>query len=591
MPKANILQFGNRGMNGNADPRLIGAEQYSKGVNVALRRQCSSTRHRIKVHELTGVDISSLNVQGACFYNPSRGQSYRGFGGDFSCIALAAGGRKFLIIPGDSFKIGEITDSKPQDENWMTCGLFQAENYLIAQQPSDNTWIYNGKGDARWSAGLSVTDKEASEISNGASAGAYVFNRIHQVVNGRAILVGDIIHKSDYSNASNILRDTEQVYWATGSQFSPPSEWDEITALSPIMQLGGSNEFSLLAAHSPSGVMSLATSTYPRSNWANTKMTGFLSIGAGAMGQNCVLNMMEGDQIFRSRNGIQSLKLIKSQSGELGAPIRQLGEEVNEYLSSDSEPLLRYCSMAKDEKARRIYCTTAPMMDGNRWMHRGILAMNLLPSATRDLTPAWEGLITLPDEVKYPAMMVTGDFDRSRRTFCFCYGTDGKLRLAELTAEEGPDMIGCVPSPVPSKVITRAFTGDYPLFKKTFAAIGVRFSGIAGKLEWKVEFRTDASPNWSTLTDDSGATFAKCDSSKPFLDFKPGTAGTRYAIPADKNLAAWLQVKVSWVGSAIMDGVWVDYKTFDPNADSTEFDGVCQSIQAESCDGDFSHSL
>ena len=591
MPKSNILQFGKRGVNGDADSRLLGADQYSRGINVSLHRQCVGTRHRIRVHELSGSDISDLNLQGACFYNPSRGQSYHGFGGDFCSIAVAAGGRKFLILPGNGFEVGEITDSRPQNERWMTCGLFQAENYLIAQQPSDDTWIYNGKGDARWSAGLSSIDKESSEISNAASAGAYVFNRIHQVVNGRQILVGDIIYKSDISNASNIIRFTEQIYWATGSQFSPPSEWDEITALTPIMMLGNSNEFSLMAAHSPSGVMSIATSTYPRSNWANTKMTGFLSIGAGAMGQNCIINMMEGDQIFRSRNGIQSLKLIKSQGGELGAPIRQIGAEVNEYLASDSEELLKYCSMEKDEKGRRIFCTTAPMLDSGKWMHRGILSMNLLPSATQDISPAWEGLNTFPDKVKYPAMMVAGDFDRTRRLFCFCYGTDGKLRLAEITTEDGPDVVGCEPSTIPSTVITRAFTGDFPLFKKTFAAIGVRFSGIKGALRWKVEYRTDQYPNWNTVTDDGGAVFVGCDGSKPFQNFKPGTAGTRYAIPMDKNLAAWVEVKVSWDGVAILDGVWVDYKTFDPGADSTDFDQVCQSIPAESCDGDFSHSL
>lgn len=588
-----MLKFGSRGMDGNADSRLLTAAQYAKGINVMLHQQCVGTRQAIKVHELAGADISDLNFQGACFYNPGRGQSFQGFGADFASIAVAAGGRTFMILPKNGkFEVGEITQGLQRDPDWHQCVLFQAENYLIAQQPSGNTWIYDGKGNARWSHGLDIVDKEASELANGASAGAYVFNRVHQVVNGRQILVGDVIHKSSGSTAINVLGTTEQVYWNTGSFFAPPSEWDEVVAIEPIISSGNVNMAESVACHSPNGVMTIATNKAPRSEWANSDMIRFLVIGAGAMGPNAVANLMEGDQIFRSRHGIQSLRLIASTNGQIGNPVRQMGEEVNVWLSADSESFLRYASIAKLEKQRRLYCTVSPMVVGRRWKHRGIVSMNLLPSGTRDITPAWESLITLPDEAKYPVMMVTGEFDRVQRAFCFCYGTDDKLRLIEFLPARGSDTgEACAQSRIPATVITGAATGDFPLFKKTFESVGVKFSHIRGRLDWKVWFRTSENENWQVLTTDGGATFVSCDGSKPFLNYHPGQAGTVYAIPIMSQVASWLQLKVSWLGDANLDGVWMDYKTFDPNADTSSFDKICQAIPVENCDGDFAHKL
>jgi hypothetical protein len=593
MPKADMLKFGSRGMNGDADPRLLSPEQYAKGINVQLHGQCVGTRYGIKVHDISGDGLEELNFQGACFYNPGRGQSYQGFGADVASIAVAAGGRTYKIRPSaGKFHVNEITYGLQRDADWHQCNLFQAENYLIAQQPTGNTWIYDGKGSARWSSGLNVTDKEASELANGSSAGAYIFNRVHQVVNGRMILVGDIIHKSSGSTASNIIRTTEQSYWNTGSFFAPPSEWDDVVAIEPIMNAGGSDVESIAACHSPSGVMALLTNKAPRSSWASSSMTRHLVLGAGAMGPNAVTNLMEGDQIFRSRHGIQSIKLIASTNNQIGSPMRQIGEEVNKWLSQDSEPLLRYASVEKEEKQRRIYCTVAPLVVGKRWMHRGLISMNLLPSGTRDIVPAWEALITLPDEAKFPIQLVSGQFEGSQRTFCFCYGTDNKLRLIEFTPQRVDDIgLDCLQAPIPSTVITGAFTGGFPFFNKTFNAIGVKFSNIIGKLEWKISYRTEKNMNWRPLVSEGVATFASCSKDEPFTTFHPGEVGKRYAVPDSDNKAAWIQAKVSWVGIANVEGPWVDYNPVDPLANTSDFDDRCSSIPVENCDGDFTHSV
>lgn len=598
MPKADVFLIGSRGMDSNADPRLLPTSQYAKGINLSLTGGKVSTRLRVIVHPITGLlnqdDLGTLNVQGACFYNPSRGQSFQGFGRDFSSIALAAAGRTFMLSPkqgaSQGFNASEITTQVLRDPDWHLCQLLQAENYLIACQQPNNTWIYDGTNPPFESPGINVTDKEKSRLPNACSTGLYAHGRIHMVQNGRQVLVGDIIHKLNQTNAANILGTTEQVYWATGAWFSPPSDWDELVCMFVLPLQNTTHGHGEPMAGGPSGIMSLNTIVYPRSSWINTEMVKHVAIGAGPMGPYSALPIVDGDVFFRSRFGIQTLRSAATQGRALGGPMRQVGEEVNCWLDRDAQSLLRYSSLGKMERLRKIKATTSPWVNGRRWGHRGIVSLHLLPNGTRDLRPAWEGMDTFPDEVKYPVMLVNADFERVQRTFAFCYGTDGILRLAELTGESGDDLLSDgTRERIPAVLVTPQFTAGVPAIDKTFDSATLLFGEVTGRLDYTLACRTSKNPDWRKMGDGRIEVTENC-CSRPFERYLPGVGDNTFQFPSEYSSGSWVQFRVSWLGQASLTGVRIDYNDNEPNRDRLNIN-QCLTFPQTTDDRDFAHSL
>ena len=590
MPKADMLIFGGSGMDSSVDPRKLSPEQYAKGINVSLTKKVIGTRFAIRVHELTGDDVSDLNFQGACFYNPSRGQSATAQGSDFSSIAFSAGGRTFIVIPSENFRVSDITGKCVRNASHPIASLFQAENYLIVQQPTNNTLIYDGEGKSRWSDGINDTNRDASELCNAAGAGVYAHGRIHQVVAGRRIFVGDIIHQSNGTNAENVLGMTDQVYWASGAWFAPPSDWDEIVAAAVLPTQNTNHGHGEVMFHSPSGVLSLRTNVYPRTSWLDQEMVKHAIIGAGAMGPYALAAIIDGDQIFRSRFGIQSLRSAATQGRSFGGPIRSLGSEVDVWLGRDDLRLLRYCSMAKLDRQNKLFCTTSPVESGVRWYHRGLVSLHLLPSQTQDSGSAWEGLITFPEEAAYPILMVNGNFGHEQRLFVFCYGKDGKLRLAEIMGEEGNDMVGCQERSIPCRIITGQFHAQSPTTRKDFNSMTPVFSNVRGDFRWGVFTRTDLHPEWVQIGGGEAEVADSCQRD-PFSAWHGASINDTHAIPATNRVGRWVQAMVAWSGVADLDGLRVDYTTFDSELDKSKFGKACITEPHVICDGDFDHQL
>lgn len=593
---ADLLVLGGGGMNGDADPRLLTALQYAKGINVTVKRGRITTRNRVVVHPVIGDSIEDHDFQGACYYNPSRGQSFQGFGPDFSSLAISASGRTFLASPvarsKNAFRVADITGNLPRDRGWNQCHMFQAENYLIVAQANSDTWIYPGNAEPFFSPGMNFKDKEKSRLPNACTVGLYAHNRIHLVHDGRKLLVGDIIHKKNATNAENILETTEQSYWATGSWFSPPSDWDELTCCFVLPLQNTNHGQAEVMVGSPSGIMSVNTQLYPRSSWSDTQMIRHALVGTGPMGPYAALPITDGDVFFRSRYGIQTLRSSATQGRTLGGPITQVGQPVAQWLDADTEALLRYASLAKMERARTIKATTAPWVNGYRWGHRGVVSMNLQPSATQDLLPAWEGLDTLPDEIKYPVQLISCDFDRSERMMAICYGADDKMRIAEFTQEQGDDILeDYTPQRIPCSITTRAFTGDVPLVNKTWQACSVLFSEMRGIVTYTIDARTELHPEWRRILDGESG-FTKCSAEDPFALFYPGSDANTAQFPNEMNSGRWVQVRVSWLGQATLDGVRLQYTAIDPNEDTINTRITCASIpNTTSEDNDFRHSL
>jgi hypothetical protein len=258
-------------------------------------------------------------------------------------------------------------------------------------------------------------------------------------------------------------------------------------------------------------------------------------------------------------------------------------------MSKDHVPLLKYASMAKLDRERKIFCTISPVMNGDRWWHRGITSIHLLPDPTSDVRPSWEGVMTFPDQAKYPVMMVNGDFDGVQRLFVLCYDSNGKVALAEITEKPGDDMVGCEPVRVPCSVITGKFIASTPLTNKSFNSITPIFSGIRGRVDWRVSIRTDRHQDWLDITSNGSLCSTSSQKSNPLASWHPASAVDTYGIPDQYRNAKWIQVRVTWLGIASLDGVRVDFDTFDQSLDQSSLQPQCYSEMVESCDGDFDY--
>jgi hypothetical protein len=441
------------GMNGGLNPLLLPENTMSRTVNCQSRDQLLTTRIGCRSIPINGDEVlSGLNIQGACWFNPAKGQSQQTFAKDLSRIVLAAGGRKFeFVFTGAKARLAqsvvkEITgvdeEENPliQKASLHLVWMFPAEIYVIAGDGRSETWIYDTVK-ASFSTGYTEANKAESKLANGATAGIYAHGRICQTINSRQIIVGDIIHKADQGNPKNILDTTEQVYWNTGSFFSPPSAMGNVLAVQILPLRNTQHGHGELMWHCEDGVFSLEINVSPRSAWGNQQLVRHALLDTGARGPFCIV-IDDGDQMFRSKHGIQTLRSAAAEASAIGNPQRPISSQVSTWLKTDYDPFVRFCSMAKWVTAKRIFCTTGLWVKGVHRGGKGFVSLNLEP-IPGDQNSCWEGLWTLPSWSSKPVQFVSGNFGEQDRTFCFTYNEKNKIGIVEfdesLDYDVGPD--------------------------------------------------------------------------------------------------------------------------------------------------------
>lgn len=489
-----LMRYPVGGMNQATPATLLTPREAAEMVNCRVSSSVVRTRPGVRVHELPGTE--GLAFQGACFYNPSQGLSQQVQGEDESMLVFSAGGRKFKIVVSDdvpqntSIEVEEILGVPATNPIYHLVWMAQAENYLIAQDGNSSTWIWDGDTPPRFSTGYNVTDKEDSKLANGASLVAYAHGRIVQVVNGRQVLVGDIIHKDGTSNAANILNMTEQTYWATGSFFSPPSALGMVMAVAPLPLKNTTHGHGDLIFHCEEGIFSLDITIYPRENWINQAISKHLSLDAAAAGFYAI-TLYDSDQIYLTRNGLHSLRSA-AQINQIGNPQRPLSERVQRYIERDSAELFRFASVCKSVRDNRLLVTTDHLIDDA--VHRGArgcLSLNFRPSPNDELT-CWEGLWTLPKEAYLINQIVSGVFDSRERTFAFVTGKDRKMRLVEFSQNLNHDILSDgTENAIESQIVTRADVMGDETSNKTWEGGVATFRNIVGQVAVKAYVRND----------------------------------------------------------------------------------------------------
>lgn len=581
------------GMNSAVPAHKIADNQVARMVNCALVDQLPRTRHRIRVVPLTGEVAAVLkanNVQGSIYFNPSQGQGAFLLGQNSANLAVACGGRKYIVKlnGGQLTRVGEVTEitnglltNSQLHLNW----LLQAENYLLSQDGQSNCFIWDAANPARFSKGYNTIDKPSSEIPNGGTVMLYVDARVSGATNNRFILYGDSLHESSLTTASNLPKFTSQTYWATGQYFAPPSMMGEVLAAAVLPIRDDSNGQGAGMYHCANGVFSINTNIYPRSRWAEEALVRHTAHGAAAVGPYAI-DVHDMDQIYRTRNGIKTLRSARAESNLEGNPQQPISNAVRVWLDSDFPAWRKFTSLVLAEERNRMFCTVQPQVRGRFRWNFGCVVRNTDPAIDQSETPAaWEGLWTLPSQVAGITQFVRGMVDGEQCVFAWCVGTDGVTRLVEFLNDEGDDILedGSTQQ-VRGQIISRVIDLGKWWKEKQYSYGKLYLTDVIGTVKWGVWVRPKGSRTWTkwqtgsvTVPDMDGETLEQGEpSDEPIV---LGEIPDRCAQGARTRDNTGLQLLIRFEGVCTVEGVYVGVE--ENAVDQNKFDKSRLAIERD----------
>ena len=565
MPDAPELSFAFavRGMNGSVDPALLPVNAVARMVNCRLEGQLPRTRYRFRELPVEGDALevwATSNSQGAIYHNPAKGQGAISFAQDQAQIVEASGGGKFsLSIIGSGGRsratVRDISGGLKHRADVHLAWLTPAEKFVILGDGISNTWIWDGAYAAFESTGINPADKEQARVPNGISAGVYAHGRLHVVVDGRKIYVGNSLHRENQTEPDDILKFTEQVYWNTGAYFVPPSSMGHIISLDRLSTQNTQHGHSEVFASCEDGTFSVQTNVYPRSSWADQALTKHALLKTGAAGPYAV-DSRDPDMVFRSRHGIQTLRSAAATASRMGGQFAPLSNPVATFMQADHEPFLRFTSLIDWTRGGRLFCTVDPHVRGRYRWNRGFIVLNWTPTGDEASEPdglqSWEGLWTMPPAFGYPVQFVNGIFAGEDRTFVICWNPDqGRKHLVEITTEEGDD-VGADGQhyPIACALWTRQSSRD--LFAEhSVSTAKIALAGVRGNIRIGLWWRDRGQEAWNCWRI---AERTAQDTESPFFRGTPTPA----VIPMGRGDVSGLrsiQWLVRWKGVASLEAI------------------------------------
>lgn len=596
-PDEIVLDFATGGMNSALHPSSLTKEFVSRMTNCRIHEQCPTTRFGVRFMPVEGEveDFRKLPIQGASFYNPAMGQSQHRFARSSDTIIVAAGGNKLQLYVDDADGkawVSNITGGKLTDSHVLLVHLAQAEQYLIASDGVSDCWIWAGQGLPFFSTGYNTVSKEDSRLANGANLALYAHGRIIQLVDENKILVGDIIHKNELTTSRNILETTEQVYWATGTHFAAPSSLGEARAIALLPLRNTLHGHADVIVHFRNGAMSLKVDHYPRSQWSELALAKHALLDTGAQGPYAVA-VVDGDQFFRSRTGLQTLRSAAAASDNEQNPQKPVSGPAQDWFNADHQRFLRYACVEKWLLHRRVFSTTGLWVESSWRGARGMVSLNIEPVRTVSSGQwAWEGLWTMPPGHENIVHVVNGIFNERDRLFLVCTGRDhttftnsiGEVSpwLEHDVMEDGTKV------PISCQVMTRAISGENRHIMKEWQRGKLTFRNVIGDLAWGVWVRKDSQGPWTlwrgsktcSLADDcsvpSVCETEICDESG-LLGALPQELPLELGeIPEKCRIARSLQFLIRWKGMASLDNLRITLAdTADPESGTISLPNGC----------------
>lgn len=589
------------GANSAGQADRIDPSQIARMINGMIDEEQPGTRFAARALPITGdmaEFFATANFQGGMRYNPSEGQGAIEFGADVSTMLFAVGGRKIQVgFTGAGVNtaatMADVSNGLTSDPDLHLVCWLQAENLALASDGNGNTWIWTGQDPAFVSAGYNNVDKEASQVPNGCMAMMYVHGRIATIVNSRALLYGDMLNSRDFLTSRDLYAFREQTYPATGQYFSPPTSLGAITAVAILPQQDTAHGHGEGFIHCWNGLFSINSNVWPRSLWANAPMVKTAYIGGGATGPYAVA-IYSGDQFFRSRSGVQTLRSARAETDRNGAPKKSVADVVGDFLRYDAKKWLRFCSVATWEQEKRGAVTVYPIVHGRTRWHRGFIVSNFDPVPVQIAPSIWEGLWTLPPEIGGPVQFITGDFDSEERFFAVCYSDATKRNtLVEFRRDLTDDVLpDGTTRRIRGQMVTRRMDATNPGGKKNWSGASLYFSNVRGTVDWGIWVRSFGTREWTFWKGGRIENCPPCGADCTGLGEPPPWEGE---IPlgsldnlkgkAFKKVAKNIQFLIRWAGRCSLESIVAEFDINDPDEGKSDPGKLC--VVVTECNREF----
>lgn len=498
MANAKIPQgySGHNGLRGvfGGNPEAVPSGMAQNAINRFFREDFNRSRPSIQnivlafANEEDRIWFEGANGQGATFYN-----SYPSF--LTPRLVASIGGRIFTIdVQGQTGIVARLYDgnSRQFTHTWFAQG-FQ----WMAIQDGIHPPIFWDGTNAPKRSDLAQNDMPIGSVM------AFIHGRfvVASSDGKNSIYVGDIAYGGNVTVPDDILKFTEQTYWAEGGSFDTPINVGNIMGLyaMPFLDTGtGQNE---LVVGCTAGFTSLDLSG-PRPTWIDTQVQRVALIGDGLVSSHAYAGL-NGDMFYRSQKGINTYRNARIEYSQRWNQT-PISREVNYWLRPDRKDYLEFATMVTWQNM--MICGCSPQVQkpnnsafGFHRFCRGMVVFDAdsMSTAGRDGEPVWHGMWS---GVR-PWAFAVGYIGNQERAFAFSYDRDGRNRLYEFTLTNGDDVFGASTSRKIYSQYTTGMFGDVadvtnPFSPKTFSGGVVEFSEVLNASEISIQYRPDGSPCW-----------------------------------------------------------------------------------------------
>jgi hypothetical protein len=536
-----------------AGSRAAGMSFIDSATNMGIDARRYQTRNRWIEKKLKSAPDGWLeaNTQGLIAYDPRTGFTKENpTTGLPGMIESAAGQLYRITVHQNEFTVEDISSGIWGRKTMRLAWMCQATSYVIRTDSASPTQIWDGTATFT-STGYNINAPASSRLPNFAGPCAYT-DRIWIVNNGNEIIAGDHIHRTNPVGNDDVLRTTDQTYDITSTSFPAPADMGAIMSLSIVTSARGGDlpaQAEIIAGTEGPGMWGVISGT-PRIKWPDTAMRRIAHPNIAPTGPYAFWAAND-ELLFRTVEGIMSMKYIAEERANVGNPHINLGQEIKPLLDKDPVDLLQFTSLHVSVKQQRMACTLWPVVDGPHRWSRGYVSAALSPGRTRvPESMVWESVNTLPaamgEIIQFCEVRSVG----RRRIYALLRKEDGTKGLAEWTGDWGDDILADgTPVPVPWQVLTRRLGPKDEYSPTSWGKVYLSLLKIRDKVKVEIYGRTAINKPFEMVYDETfeNETWMGEDGYAEAEPIPLGTIFSRF------KREPWLQILIKGTGSAIVD--------------------------------------
>lgn len=540
------------------DPVIFTPEAVAAGVPFVhlatnLRVEESQFRTRKSWVEMkpgiVAADWAALATQGAVWYNPRFGAGPTASSKATPGIVESAEGKLFRItLSRRGYDVVDISSGIRARPSMRLAWMAVGENYVVRTDGASLTQIYDGT-QTTTSTGYNPNSPDTSRLPNYAGPVAYT-DRFWITANQRDIIAGDFLHRIVQTDASDILKTTEQALDITSKSFPPPANLGDVTGMFIVTgNRGGAlpSQAEVMASTDAPAIWGVLGGT-PRIEWATTPMVRIIHAETGPTGPYAA-STGKNELLMRTPGGIHSLKYIEQDSSRPGNPLVNLGEEIKPLLDADPKDLLIYASLVNTPERQHCAVTVGPRVKNRQRWHTGYVTATYQPTRVRvPNAMVWEGVHTLPKRMGQVVQFIEANQFGSKRIFAILRKEDGTKAIAEWTEDDGPDRLADGTAvPITWQILTRKLTrGEYN--NHGWGAMFLRLQNVRESVSVKISARDHEAGKFKEIWQSDLCNPGWCEEGK-LANSRPLSLGSILS----NFKGEWIQLLIEGVGSCTVD--------------------------------------